>query len=110
MWMLPFVLTAILLLDMKLTGLTWMLPFVLTAILDDLLKQGRLSGSVSGGRQDKSVFYPDIYTRAQNQWLDSFYAQNGYLGERERERVCVCVGWEGGDGGGGGGVGVERIL
>ena len=74
-----------------------MLPFVLTAILDDLLKQGRLSGSVSGGRQDKSVFYPDIYTRAQNQWLDSFYAQNGYLGERERERererVCVCVGW-----------------
>ena len=54
---------------------------VSTAILDELLKQGRLSGSVSGGRQDKSVFYPDIYTRAQNQWLDSFYAQNGYLGE-----------------------------
>ena len=90
-----------------------MLPFFLTAILDDLLKQGRLSGSVSSGRQDKSVFYPDIYTRAQNQWLDSFYAQNGYLGERERERErereCVCefvCGWGGGDGG----VGVERIL
>ncbi|KAL8584472.1 hypothetical protein ACOMHN_032090 [Nucella lapillus] len=49
------------------------------SVLDDLLKEGRLQGSVSGGRQDKSVFYPDIYTRAQNHWLDSFYAQNGYL-------------------------------
>ncbi|KAK7487724.1 hypothetical protein BaRGS_00020991, partial [Batillaria attramentaria] len=49
------------------------------AIIEDLIKQGRLVGSVSGGRQDKSVYYPDIYTRSQNQWVDSFYAQNGYL-------------------------------
>ncbi|KAK7107301.1 E3 UFM1-protein ligase 1-like [Littorina saxatilis] len=49
------------------------------SLLDELLKQGRLVGSVSGGRQDKSIYYPEIYTRAQNQWLDSFYAQNGYL-------------------------------
>ncbi|XP_076444457.1 E3 UFM1-protein ligase 1-like [Babylonia areolata] len=49
------------------------------SLLDELLKQGRVLGSVSGARQDKSIFYPEIYTRAQNQWLDSFYAQNGYL-------------------------------
>nr|KAG5700237.1 hypothetical protein BaRGS_007610 [Batillaria attramentaria] len=49
------------------------------SIIEDLIKQGRLVGSVSGGRQDKSVYYPDIYTRSQNQWVDSFYAQNGYL-------------------------------
>nr|KAG5700234.1 hypothetical protein BaRGS_007607 [Batillaria attramentaria] len=48
-------------------------------IIEDLIKQGCLVGSVSGGHQDKSVYYPDIYTRSQNQWVDSFYAQNGYL-------------------------------
>lgn len=26
------------------------------------------------------MYIPDIYTRAQNEWVDSFYRQNGYLG------------------------------
>ena len=40
----------------------------------------RLAGSVSGGRQEKAMYIPDIYTKTQNQWVDSFYKQNGYLG------------------------------
>lgn len=63
-----------------------------TAILEDLIKQGRIKGSISGGHQDKSVFYPDIYTRSQNQWVDSFYAQNGYLGKSKFKFVnVVCL-------------------
>ena len=33
-----------------------------------------------GGRQDKAVFIPDIYSRTQSAWVDSFLRQNGYLG------------------------------
>ena len=55
--------------------------FSYPAILDDLVSSGRLSGSVSGGRQDKTVYVPTIYTEAQNQWVDNFFAQNGYLGK-----------------------------
>ncbi|CAG5136377.1 unnamed protein product [Candidula unifasciata] len=48
-------------------------------ILEELIASGRLAGSVSGSRQDKSQYLPDIYTQAQSQWVDSFYKQNGYL-------------------------------
>ncbi|KAK3768113.1 hypothetical protein RRG08_004654 [Elysia crispata] len=48
-------------------------------ILEDLISSRRLAGSVSGSRQDKSQFLPEIYTRAQSEWIDSFYKQNGYL-------------------------------
>ena len=30
------------------------------------------------------VYIPDIYTKAQNEWVDSFYRQNGYLGTVNR--------------------------
>ena len=26
------------------------------------------------------MYIPDIYSKTQNQWVDSFYKQNGYLG------------------------------
>ena len=45
------------------------------------MSSGRLAGSVSGGTQDKAQYVPDIYTQAQNQWIDAFYKQNGYFGE-----------------------------
>ncbi len=44
------------------------------------MSSGRLSGSISGGRQDRASYVPDIYARTQNNWVDSFYKQNGYLG------------------------------
>ena len=38
------------------------------------------SGSITGGRQvGKATFIPAKYAKAQNEWVDNFFAQNGYL-------------------------------
>ena len=50
------------------------------AVLEELVNTGRLKGTVVGGRQDKAVYIPDIYSKTQNSWVDSFLRQNGYLG------------------------------
>lgn len=50
------------------------------AVLEELVNTGRLKGMVVGGRQDKAVYIPDIYSKTQNTWVDSFLRQNGYLG------------------------------
>jgi len=42
---------------------------------------GRLAGSLTGGHHDKAMYIPDIYIKAQNDWVDNFYKQNGYLGK-----------------------------
>ncbi|XP_043962453.1 E3 UFM1-protein ligase 1 [Gambusia affinis] len=52
---------------------------LLYTVLEELVNSGRLKGIVMGGRQDKAVYIPDIYTRTQNAWVDSFLQQNGYL-------------------------------
>ncbi|XP_073672653.1 E3 UFM1-protein ligase 1 [Garra rufa] len=52
---------------------------MLYSVLGELVNSGRLKGSVVGGRQDKAVYIPDIYSKAQNTWVDSFLKQNGYL-------------------------------
>ncbi|XP_030576867.1 E3 UFM1-protein ligase 1 [Archocentrus centrarchus] len=52
---------------------------LLYSVLEELVNTGRLKGSVVGGRQDKAVYVPDIYTKTQNAWVDSFLQQNGYL-------------------------------
>ncbi|XP_028253443.1 E3 UFM1-protein ligase 1 [Parambassis ranga] len=52
---------------------------LLYSILEELVNTGRLKGSVVGGRQDKAVYIPDIYSKTQNAWVDSFLQQNGYL-------------------------------
>ncbi|XP_041463114.1 E3 UFM1-protein ligase 1-like [Lytechinus variegatus] len=49
------------------------------SILEGLEKEKRLKGSLMGGRQEKASYIPDIFTKTQNDWVDSFYAQNGYL-------------------------------
>lgn len=54
--------------------------FFLLAVLEELVNAGRLKGTVVGGKQDKAVFVPDIYARTQSNWVDSFFKQNGYLG------------------------------
>lgn len=54
--------------------------FFLSAVLEELVNTSRLKGTVVGGRQDKAVFVPDIYARTQSNWVDSFFKQNGYLG------------------------------
>ncbi|XP_006979307.1 E3 UFM1-protein ligase 1 [Peromyscus maniculatus bairdii] len=52
---------------------------LLYSVLEELVGTGRLRGTVVGGRQDKAVFVPDIYSRTQSTWVDSFFRQNGYL-------------------------------
>uniref|UniRef100_A0A3Q3ENV8 E3 UFM1-protein ligase 1 n=1 Tax=Labrus bergylta TaxID=56723 RepID=A0A3Q3ENV8_9LABR len=52
---------------------------LLYSVLEELVNTGRLKGSVVGGRQDKAVYIPDIYSKTQNSWVDSFLQQNGYL-------------------------------
>ncbi|XP_008149399.2 E3 UFM1-protein ligase 1 isoform X2 [Eptesicus fuscus] len=52
---------------------------LLYSVLEELVNSGRLRGTVVGGRQDKAVFLPDIYSRTQSTWVDSFFRQNGYL-------------------------------
>ncbi|KAL6096208.1 ufl1 [Pungitius sinensis] len=52
---------------------------LLYSVLEELVNTGRLKGSVVGGRQDKAMYIPDIYSRTQNAWVDSFLQQNGYL-------------------------------
>lgn len=62
------------------------------AVLEELVQNGRLNGTVVGGRQDKAVYIPDIYAKTQNAWVDSFLQQNGYLGERPRVSPSVLFG------------------
>nr|XP_045010927.1 E3 UFM1-protein ligase 1 isoform X2 [Jaculus jaculus] len=52
---------------------------LLYSVLEELVNSGRLRGTVVGGRQDKAVFVPDIYSKTQSTWVDSFFRQNGYL-------------------------------
>lgn len=52
---------------------------LLYSVIEELVNTGRLKGTVIGGRQDKAVFIPDIYSKTQNNWVDSFFKQNGYL-------------------------------
>ncbi|XP_042359746.1 E3 UFM1-protein ligase 1 [Plectropomus leopardus] len=52
---------------------------LLYSVLEEFVNTGRLKGSVVGGRQDKAVYIPDIYSKTQNAWVDSFLQQNGYL-------------------------------
>lgn len=53
------------------------------AVVDELINTKRIQASLSGGRQiNVATFIPDIYSRSQNEWIDNFLKQNGYLGMR----------------------------
>uniref|UniRef100_T1IY38 E3 UFM1-protein ligase 1 homolog n=1 Tax=Strigamia maritima TaxID=126957 RepID=T1IY38_STRMM len=49
------------------------------SITNDLISNGLLAGSISGGRQERAIYIPTIYSKAQNEWVENFYRQNGYL-------------------------------
>lgn len=52
---------------------------VFQSVLEDLLACGRLAGSLHG-HGDKGTFVPAIHGRTQHRWVESFYAENGYVG------------------------------
>ncbi|KAI5625512.1 E3 UFM1-protein ligase 1 [Silurus asotus] len=62
---------------------------LLYSLLDELVNSGRVLGSVVGGRQDKAVFVPDVYCRAQNAWVESFLTHNSYLEFESLSRLGI---------------------
>ncbi|KAM9444507.1 E3 UFM1-protein ligase 1 [Clarias gariepinus] len=62
---------------------------LLYSLLEELVNSGRVLGSVVGGRQDKAVFVPDVYCRAQNAWVESFLTHNSYLEFESLSRLGI---------------------
>lgn len=49
---------------------------------EKLIASGRIRGTLTGNKQvSQATYMPSIYTRTQNEWVDNFLKQNGYLGE-----------------------------
>ena len=49
-------------------------------LADQLIREGALKGTISGGKQlSKATYIPSSYAAAQNDWVDNFFTQNGYL-------------------------------
>lgn len=40
----------------------------------------QIPGVVAGKQGTNSLYIPTIYSKSQNEWLNNFYKQNGYLG------------------------------
>jgi len=51
------------------------------AILDSLQEVKQVPGVVTGKQGGNSIYIPTIYSKSQNEWVENFYKQNGYLGK-----------------------------
>ncbi|CAL7940710.1 unnamed protein product [Xylocopa violacea] len=49
------------------------------SILDSLQETKQIPGIVAGKQGTNSLYIPTIYSKSQNEWVDNFYKQNGYL-------------------------------
>ncbi|XP_070394559.1 E3 UFM1-protein ligase 1 isoform X2 [Dermacentor albipictus] len=52
---------------------------LLYGMIEELLKEGRLAGTLVGGRSERASYVPDLYSRSQGNWVDACYRQNGFL-------------------------------
>ena len=62
--------------------LSFFQPRLFFRLCDELVKEGAAAGVLTGGRStaaSKATYVPHVYAKAQSDWVDSFYAQNGYL-------------------------------
>ena len=60
------------------------------SLTEELIRTGRLPGVLSGGRTaGKASYIPHSYARAQSDWVESFYASNGYLEYEAVSRLGV---------------------
>ena len=51
------------------------------AIIGNLTEKKQVPGVITGKQQGGSSMYiPAIYSKSQNDWVNTFYKQNGYLG------------------------------
>ncbi|XP_012530426.1 E3 UFM1-protein ligase 1 homolog isoform X2 [Monomorium pharaonis] len=49
------------------------------SILDSLQEMKQVPGGVTGKQSGNSIYIPTIYSKSQNEWVENFYKQNGYL-------------------------------
>jgi hypothetical protein len=50
-------------------------------MIGNLTETKQVAGVVTGKQQGgSSVYIPAIYSKSQNDWVNSFYKQHGYLG------------------------------
>ncbi|XP_076242490.1 UFM1 specific ligase 1 [Calliopsis andreniformis] len=49
------------------------------SILDSLQEMKQVPGVVAGKQGTNSLYVPSIYTKCQNEWVENYYKQNGYL-------------------------------
>ncbi|KAG5326650.1 UFL1 ligase, partial [Pseudoatta argentina] len=49
------------------------------SILDSLQEVKQVPGVVTGKQSGNSIYIPIIYSKSQNEWVENFYKQNGYL-------------------------------
>lgn len=54
---------------------------IYVAILDGLQEIKQVPGVVTGKQGGNSVYIPTVYSKSQNDWVENFYKQNGYLGK-----------------------------
>ncbi|XP_077276531.1 UFM1 specific ligase 1 [Temnothorax americanus] len=48
-------------------------------ILDSLQEVKQVPGVVTGKQSGNSIYIPTVYSKSQNEWVENFYKQNGYL-------------------------------
>ncbi|XP_066965022.1 E3 UFM1-protein ligase 1 [Macrobrachium rosenbergii] len=54
--------------------------FSFFSVAEKLIEMGRIPGILTGNQQvHRSVYIPNIYSQTQNDWVDNFWKQNGYL-------------------------------
>lgn len=53
--------------------------FYVSALIESLQERRELSGCVSGKQSSNSLYVPAIYSKNQNDYVDNFYKQNGYI-------------------------------
>ena len=44
-----------------------------------MIRESRINGNLIGTTKENSIFYPKAYTDAQAKYIESFFAQNGYI-------------------------------
>lgn len=49
------------------------------SLAEDMCKSGELAGNLTGGHSERALYMPDVYAKAQSQYVEHFYKQNGYL-------------------------------
>ncbi|CAF0946717.1 unnamed protein product [Brachionus calyciflorus] len=59
-------------------------------IFDELISSGQIKGSLYGGRQvATAVFVPQIFIKAQEQYVLSFFKQNGYIDYSTLKKIGI---------------------